>query len=219
MLINKSEFSGIDNVVHLSAGGETPLLRSHQDAFLRFMDHKSKGERARDLITETMLRTRQQCAELFHVSDNDLTFVPSASDGINIVARGLDWQPGDNVVIADVEFGAGAFPWTTLADQGVEIKIVRHRDWEISLQDIEAAIDARTRVVSISHVSMFSGQRLPLKPLSDLVHQHNAALVLDATHSAGVMDVFTGTATPCLILKYPFPAGTAPRQLAAGRIL
>ena len=208
MLINKSEFSGIDNVVHLSAGGETPLLRSHQDAFLRFMDHKSKGERARDLITETMLRTRQQCAELFHVSDNDLTFVPSASDGINIVARGLDWQPGDNVVIADVEFGAGAFPWTTLADQGVEIKIVRHRDWEISLQDIEAAIDARTRVVSISHVSMFSGQRLPLKPLSDLVHQHNAALVLDATHSAGVMDVDASLADVMVTSCYKWLLGT-----------
>lgn len=189
MLIDRSEFSGIDDVVHLSAGGESPLLQSHQNAFLRFMDHKSKGERARDLIADTLQQTRLQCAELFHVSDSDLTFVPSASDGINIVARGLDWQQGDNVVLADVEFGAGAFPWTALADQGVEIKIVRHRDWKISLQDIEAAIDERTRVVSISHVSMFSGQRLPLKPLSDLVRRNNAALVLDATHSAGVMDV------------------------------
>lgn len=189
MLIDKSKFTGLESVIHLSAGGETPMLNSHREAFEQFMQDKAMGERARELEAQMMHRTREQCAELFSVATEDLTFVSSASEGINIVAYGLDWQAGDNIVIADVEFGSGVFPWTALIQKGVEIKVVRHRDWHISLADIEAQIDERTRVVLMSHVSMFTGQRIPLEPLAALVHKYNAALVLDATHSAGVVPV------------------------------
>ncbi len=189
MLLNKNLFTGLEHGVHLSAGGETPMLNSHRDAFEQFMQDKAQGERARQLIAETMQATREQCATLLNVAASDITFVSSASEGINIVTYGLDWQPGDNVVIADVEFGSGVFPWTVLKEQGVEVKIVRHKNWQISLSDIEAQIDDRTKVVLMSHVSMFTGQRLPLKELAEMVHRKGAALVLDATHAVGVVPV------------------------------
>lgn len=208
MLIPKSKFAGIENVVHLSAGGETPMLLSHQNAFAQFMEDKSKGEKARELFSAMAETTRQQCAGLFNVPAGDLTFVSSASEGINIVAYGLDWQAGDNVVIADIEFGSGVFPWTLLKQKGVQVKIVRHRDWQISLQDIDAQIDARTRVVLMSHVSMFSGQRIPLKPLSELVRKRGAALVLDATHAAGVVPVDAHYADVMVTSCYKWLLGT-----------
>ncbi len=189
MLLNKKLFTGLDQGVHLSAGGEAPMLNSHRDAFEQFMHDKAQGERARQLIADTMQATREQCASLLSVSASDITFVSSASEGINIVAYGLDWQPGDNVVIADVEFGSGVFPWTLLKEKGVDVKIVRHKNWQISLDDIEAHIDERTKVVLMSHVSMFTGQRLPLKELAETVHRKGAALVLDATHAVGVVPV------------------------------
>lgn len=208
MLIPKSKFAGIDDVVHLSAGGETPMLLSHQSAFAQFMEDKSRGERTRELIFAMAENTRQQCSQLFNVPARDVTFVSSASEGINIVAYGLDWQAGDNVVIADVEFGSGVFPWTLLQQKGVEIKIVRHRDWQISLQDIDEKIDDRTRVVLMSHVSMFTGQRIPLKPLSELVRKRGAALVLDATHAAGVVPVDAHYADVMVSSCYKWLLGT-----------
>lgn len=188
-LISQDEFVGLDGVVHLSAGGETPMLRSHSEAFGRFTVDKACGEEARARQARVVEDTREQCAKLFSVDAQDLTFLSTASEGINIVVYGLDWQKGDNVVIADVEFSSGIFPWTLLQDRGVEVRIVRHRDWQISLEDIADQIDSRTRVVLMSHVSMFTGQRLPLAELSNLVRSHGAALVLDATHSAGVVPV------------------------------
>ena len=189
MLLNKNHFAGLENIVHLSAGGETPMLHSHREAFENFIRDKGCGERARTLLHDTMLKTREQCGELLNVSASDVSFLSSASEGINIVAYGLDWQAGDNVVIADVEFGSGVYPWTMLQQKGVEVKIVRHKDWQISIADIEAQIDSRTRLVLMSHVSMFTGQRIPLKPLADAVHEKGAALVLDATHALGVVPV------------------------------
>ena len=65
MLLDKNLFEGLDNTVHLSAGGETPMLHSHRDAFEKFMHDKARGEKARSLIHETLLKTREQCCLLY----------------------------------------------------------------------------------------------------------------------------------------------------------
>ncbi len=165
------------------------MLRSHQSAIEQFTHDKAMGEMARSRQADIIEATRTQCAELLSVDASDIGFVSSASEGINIVAYGLDWAAGDNIVIADVEFASGIYPWLALQSRGVELRIVKHRNWQISLDDISAHIDNRTRVVLISHVSMFTGQRISLPALSKLVRQSNAALVLDTTHAAGVVTV------------------------------
>lgn len=188
-LIPRNRFSGLDDVAHLCAGGESPVLTSHQEAVARFFRDKGKGEIARTLEMDLMNRVRERCGALFSVPAGDITFLSSASEGINNVAYGLDWNAGDNVVVADVEFPSGVYPWTMLASSGVEIRVVRHRNWHIALEDIAAQIDDRTRLVAISHVSMFTGQRLDLPVLSRMVRDAGALLLLDATHAAGVVPV------------------------------
>jgi len=188
-LIARNNFVGIEDIVHLSAGGESPMLRSHEGAVQQFFIDKARGEHARALQDDVLQTTRQQCAELFSVTADSISLLSSASEGINIVAYGIDWKAGDNVVVADVEFGSGVFPWVLLQERGVEVRIVRHSDWQIHISDIADLIDDRTRVVLISHVSMFTGQRISLPQLSALVRSSRAKLVLDATHAAGVVEV------------------------------
>jgi len=188
-LIAKSEFVGLENITHLAAGGETPMLKSHRQVFDQFMIDKSCGEEARALEADMVELARGKCARLFSVSPEEITFLSNASEGINNVAYGLDWQKGDNVVVADVEFPSGILPWTRFENLGVEVRVVRHKNWFIDLEDIAALINERTRVVTISHVSMFTGQRIDLESLSGLVRSSNALLLLDATHAAGVVPV------------------------------
>jgi cysteine desulfurase/selenocysteine lyase len=188
-LIAKSEFVGLDNIAHLAAGGEAPMLKSHQQVFEQFMIDKSRGEKARALEADMVETTRGKCGQLFSVNPQDITFLSNASEGINNVAYGLDLQPGDNVVIADIEFPSGILPWTRFESMGVEVRVVRHKHWFIDLDDIAALINDRTRVVTMSHVSMFTGQRIDLEALSRLVRSSNALLLLDATHAAGVVPV------------------------------
>ena len=188
-LIPKSEFIGLENVAHLAAGGETPMLKSHRQAIDQFMMDKSRGEKARALEADMVELTRGKCAQLFSVRPEEITFLSNASEGINNLAYGLEWQKGDNVVIADVEFPSGILPWTRFEKLGVEVRVVRHKNWFIDLDDIAGLIDERTRVVTISHVSMFTGQRIDLEALSRLVRSSNALLLLDATHAAGVVPV------------------------------
>jgi selenocysteine lyase/cysteine desulfurase len=207
-LIPKSEFIGIDDNAHLCAGGESPMLKSHRQAVDRFMFDKSRGELARELEAERVEQARSKCARLFSVNADEITFLSNSSEGINNVAYGLDWQAGDNVVIVDVEFPSGILPWTRLESRGVEIRIVRHRQWQIDLEDISAQIDTRTRVVAISQVSMLTGQRIDVAALSQTVRSSNALLLLDATHAAGVVPVDARLADVMVSSCYKWLLGT-----------
>jgi len=188
-LIKKNQFIGLESVAHLAAGGETPMLKSHMNAVQQFMADKGCGELARELEAAKLEQARRKCARLFSADAEEITFLSNATEGINNVVFGLDWKQGDNIIVVDVEFPSGLLPWTQLRQRGVEIRIVRHKNWFIDLDEIEAHIDEKTRVVEISHVSMFTGQRIDLTKLSKIVRASNALLLLDATHAAGVVPV------------------------------
>ena len=188
-LILPTDFIGLENVVHLAAGGETPILKSHRQAVENFFTHKAMGEGARHHFEAIYRSSKERIARLLHVSDEDVAFLGSSSDGVNLLLYALDWQPGDNVVVVDVEFPSNIMPWTRLEKQGVSLRVVSHQNWEIQLEDIAAAMDERTRLVAVSHVSYFTGQRLPLAELSEMVHERGALLLADVTHAAGVVPV------------------------------
>jgi len=207
-LIPPSKFVGLDGKIHLAAGGETPMLKSHHDAVSQFMHDKAQGESGRRLLADKQEQARKKCARLLSVKAEDVTFLSNSSEGINNVAYGLDWKDGDNVVVADVEFPSGILPWTKLKSRGVEIRIVKHRQWVIDITDIEKLVDERTRVVAISHVSMYTGQRICLKSISELVRASNAMLLVDATHSAGVVPVDGRYADVLVSSCYKFLLGT-----------
>jgi len=188
-LIPKDQFIGLEDVVHLGAGGEVPMLKSHREAVERFFIDKAKGEGGREREDDTARRCKEKVAALFGVDASDIAFLSTSSEGINILVYGLPWQSGDNVVVCDVEFPSEILPWTRLRNRGVEIRIVRNRNWYVPLEDIEKAVDHRTRLVVISSVSYFTGQRLSVKELSRRVRKTNALLCIDATHAAGVVPV------------------------------
>jgi cysteine desulfurase / selenocysteine lyase len=188
-LIDPSEFVGLDGIAHLCTGGEAPVLRTHLDELARFAADKSGGMAGRDRMFETYNRAKQGLSWLVNRPPGDIAVLGSASEGINLVAQTLDWREGDNVVAADVEFPSVLYPWTRLADRGVELRVVPSRDWVVHLDDVRAAVDERTRIVAASHVSYITGQRLNLPALADIAWQVGARFVVDATHALGVVPV------------------------------
>jgi cysteine desulfurase / selenocysteine lyase len=120
----------------------------------------------------------------------EIAFVPNTSAGLALVARGLDWREGDEVVITNVEYPANRYPWEDLKRLGVKMIEVRQLpDGRIDVQDVIDAITDRTRVVSLSQVQYASGYRIDLRPISDAVHQAGGYLCVDAIQSLGAMPV------------------------------
>ena len=208
MLIPKTEFIGLEEITHLCAGGESPTLKSHRAAVERFFSDKAMGEGSRERMEETVNRCKQKVGDLLGISPDNIAFISTSSEGINLLAYGLKWRSGDNVVVCDVEFPSDVLPWTRLKEQGVEVRIVSNQNWFVSLSNIQQALDGRTRVVAVSDVSYFTGQRLPLKELSEMVHSHNALLSLDSTHAAGVVPVQASYADILVSSCYKWLLGT-----------
>ena len=127
--------------------------------YAEFAQCKSGGDRGRRAIYARGERCRQRMGQLWDVPDERIAFTPSAAEGMAWLARGLDWQPGDNVVTTNLEFPSVAYNWRNVREQGVELRLVPHCDWLVREEDLLAAVDERTRVLAVSQVSFLHGTK------------------------------------------------------------
>jgi selenocysteine lyase/cysteine desulfurase len=109
------------------------------------------------------------------------------SHGLNIVAAGLDWQPGDNLVCAETEFPANVYPWTNLRRRGVEVRFAPACDNCILTDDVAALMDERTRLVALSFVEFATGYRNDLAALAGICHARGAYLCVDGIQGLGAL--------------------------------
>ena len=129
--------------------------------------------------------TRNLAARLIGADRDEIALVPNTTSGINLVAEGFPWKPGDQVVLPDDEFPSNAYPWLNLADRGVETRRVPTDRGRIDLQKLDAACNERTRIVSISWVAYANGFRRDLPAISAIAHRYGALFFVDAIQGLG----------------------------------
>ena len=129
---------------------------------------------------------RKSAANLINSEVSEIALVPNTTFGINLVADGLDWQAGDNVVLPGNEFPSNLYPWMSLESRGVELRQVPLDGHKICANRLADAIDHRTRVVSVSWVGYASGYRIYPKEISSIVHEKGSLFFLDAIQGLGV---------------------------------
>jgi cysteine desulfurase/selenocysteine lyase len=135
-------------------------------------------------------RARQLVAGMLGARPEQVAFMRNTSDGLSTVANGLDWLPGDNLVTFRNEFPSNIYPWLRVRDAlGVEVRMCEERDGRIDLDELIGLIDARTRVVAISHIQYASGFRADLERLGRAARAHDALLVVDAIQALGVVPI------------------------------
>jgi cysteine desulfurase/selenocysteine lyase len=188
-LIDKREFVGLDGVAHLCTGGEAPWLRSHTTTCERFGVLKSGGMAGCEELFAIGERARARAARVLGVAPAEVAFLAHSSEGLNQAVRSVEWRAGDNVVFADLEYPSSIYPAAMLRERGVEARVLRTRAHYLSLDDLAALVDRRTRLILVSQVSYLTGQRLDLARCADIAHGVGARLAVDATHAAGVVPV------------------------------
>jgi selenocysteine lyase/cysteine desulfurase len=132
-------------------------------------------------------RVRAKAAALIGASPEELAYTKNTPDGLNLVANGLDWKPGDNIVTTDIEFPANIYPWLNLRPRGVEVRFVPSRNGCLAPSDVIAAIDKRTRLVALSWVEFHGGFRNDLATIGGACRERNVYLAVDAIQGIGVV--------------------------------
>ncbi len=130
---------------------------------------------------------RRLAAQLLNADPLDIAFIKNTSEGVGIVAEGIRWRNGDNVVTSEDEYPANLYPWMNLAERGVELRRVPSREGRILLDDLRDAIDGRTRLVSLSYVEYASGFRNDLFAIGQMCREKGVLFFVDAIQGLGVL--------------------------------
>ena len=129
---------------------------------------------------------RRTAAGMINADESEVAFVPSTTHGIGLVAEGIDWRAGDNVVTLANEFPSNLYPWQNLLDRGVQVRLVPVEGGRVDLGRIADHCDPRTRVVSVSWIGYASGYRVDVAACAQLAHDKGALFFLDAIQGLGV---------------------------------
>ena len=168
--------------------GPTPLahVRASQDAARRM----SELPIAQIGGSASMERLRSEAAQLLHTDSDHVTLLKCTSEGIDLVAQGIDWHEGDEVVCYEGDFPGTLAPWIALQSRGVVVRMVRDLGRSrFDVADVEAMITGRTRVVCVSLVNADHGFRAPIAEIAALARPRGIWVAVDAVQAIGSLDV------------------------------
>src|SRR5882762_977473 len=119
---------------------------------------KGGGEGRADFGEDQQKDLKRRFAHLIGAKPDEIAFVQNTSDGENIVVLGMDLpHRGGNVVLDELHFETSLYMYKSLEAKGLDLRVVKHRDWAIDIRDMERAVDRNTRLVSMALVSNVNG--------------------------------------------------------------
>lgn len=156
---------------------------------LQYRLHGAGPGRA-DFNNDRQADLKKRFATMIGAAPTEIAFTSSTSDGENIVVMGMDLaKKKGNVVIDELHFTTSLYMYKELEKQGVELRIVKHRNWAIDPADMDKAIDRNTRLVSLALVSNVNGFMHDCKAVSDLAHAKGAYVFADIIQAVGAVPV------------------------------
>ena len=132
---------------------------------------------------------KEKLGRLLGCEPERIAWVDNVSNGLNILAQGLEWKTGDRIILNDIEFPSNIYPFLNLKRSGVEIDMIKSRDGIVDIEDIDKVITPRTKLVSISLVQFLSGYRADVDAIGELCKKRGIIFCVDAIQGAGVVQI------------------------------
>jgi len=182
----RSEFAVTREFVYLNHAATGVLPQQTRDALVEFVDAQAnEGVVGIARYEAQMHAYRDHIARFIGAGEAEIAVLRNTTDGANLVAQGIEWQPGDRVILSNNEFPANAIPWLALRRYGVEIDFVDTPRERMTPDVLRATMTDRTRVVTVSWVSFDDGYRHDLAGLAQVAHERGALFCVDAIQGLG----------------------------------
>jgi len=205
--LRREEFPVTENKTWFNTATYGPLPISNVKAQKHLLEEMMMGGGPKGLghWWEGAAEVRSKVGTLIGCDSRDVALLHSTVEGIGLVSLGLDWKVGDEVVVYEQEFPAGVYPWLALEKHGVVVRFIEDRDrHRFDVEDVEALLSDRTRVVCISLVNCYHGFRAPIEEISKLCHSRGSLLIVDVAQAVGALKVDVGSLGADLIAAHGY---------------
>jgi isopenicillin-N epimerase len=169
-----------------------PVLENYQD-WQRRLEKQPVLYLAREI--QGHFRTaREQLAAYLGTQPELLVYIPNATFGVNVIARSLDFQPGDELLTSTHEYGACDNIWSFLS-QKTGLKVIQQEiplplpPQEELIDIIWAGVTAKTRLIFLSQISSPTAVRLPVEEICQRAREHGILTLIDGAHAPGQLDL------------------------------
>ncbi len=185
------DFECADGRIWLNCAHQGPLPKSaittaieavHQKALPHLISPSS--------FDEIPSRLRAEIGHLLERPQEEIVLGNSTSYGAHIIANGMTWKEGDEVLLVKGDFPATNLPWIELRKQGVIVRFIDPTNG-LSLEpgDVLQQISRRTRLLCVSWVNSFTGWRIDLENIGRICRENGVLFVLNGSQGIGVLPI------------------------------
>lgn len=186
----RCEFPITEHLVHLNHAGVAPASRRVVAAVTAFITEATTVDApTQERWSARCEQVRAGFARLVGAQADEIAFVKNTSEGLSLVAAGVDWRAGENVIAVDGEYPSNVYPWFGLRRWGVETRLVSPVCGRVRVDDIRALADTHTRLVSVSFVDWNSGARTDLASIGEFCHSQGIIFCVDGIQGVGAVQL------------------------------
>lgn len=190
----RGELPAVHSCVYLNTGTNGPICRASAEVMKKEAEKEYIEGRYLPFLKELyrdMDDTRSMIGDFIGADYEEIALTHSATEGMNIVLWGINWQRGDEIITTNREHVAGLAPIALVKQRfGLNVKYLeveygQDYDEDAFLERFSGSITPRTRLLVVSHVSFSTGLTFPLKKLTDICHENGMYILVDGAQGAG----------------------------------
>jgi len=187
----RNKFPYLDNgIIYFNHAATGPFSSLVVNRLTNLLKEKSESQIDEyDSFLKVLEESKLLLAELINCNSDRIAFVDNTSNGLNIIAQGIEWKKGDRILLNDIEFPANVYPFLNLKRLGVEVDFVKSENGIVTADQIINAIQPDTKLVSVSFVQFLSGYKVDLEKIGNYCRANNIIFCVDGIQGIGAVQI------------------------------
>ncbi len=183
----RAHFPGARDGVYVNVALKGLIPLATAQAAHRHVEETLHASGSKDEYRASVERCRRLLADLIGAQSDEVAITKNVSEALNLFASSLPWKPGDNVVLCpELEHPNNVFLWYNLRKlRGIEVRAVPPDEGRIPTEAFAKAVDERTALVTVPHVTFSPGFVTEVRAVAEVAHARGALLLVDAAQSVG----------------------------------
>ena len=185
----RGDFSLLTDLIYLDSAATSlspePVLAAMLEFERNYRANVGRGvHRLTRIATQRYWHAHEKVAGFIGGEKGVTIFTKNATEALNMVARGLNFKRGENIVTTILEHHSNLLPWMHAKENGVDLTIIGiNPDYTLDLAALEEAVNDTTRLVTVTHASNALGVITPVQEIARICQDNGSLLLIDGSQS------------------------------------